>query len=92
MGALAYDVLCGHAPFAPHEDISRDEEKVAILHKVWPSATCQLLSLDTCSSCTRCSMLMAVSWLVVKFLDMGVAGTLPGLLQDVVDAHVCALV
>jgi aurora kinase len=32
VGALAYDVLCGHAPFAPYEDISRDKEKSAILH------------------------------------------------------------
>eukprot|EP00879_Flechtneria_rotunda_P012413 GHRR01012962.1.p1 GENE.GHRR01012962.1~~GHRR01012962.1.p1 ORF type:complete len:286 (+),score=79.30 GHRR01012962.1:885-1742(+) len=33
VGALAYDVLCGHAPFAPHENITREEEKEAILTK-----------------------------------------------------------
>lgn len=34
VGALAYDVLCGRAPFAAHEDIPREEEKHAILHEV----------------------------------------------------------
>lgn len=33
VGALAYDVLCGRAPFAEREDISRDDEKYAILNK-----------------------------------------------------------
>lgn len=34
VGALAYDVLCGRAPFAEHEHIAREEEKKNILHKV----------------------------------------------------------
>jgi hypothetical protein len=34
VGALAYDVLCGRAPFAEREDISRDDEKHNILNKV----------------------------------------------------------
>jgi serine/threonine protein kinase len=34
VGALAYDVLCGRAPFAVHEDIPREEEKHSILHEV----------------------------------------------------------
>jgi hypothetical protein len=34
VGALAYDVLCGRAPFAEREDISRDDEKYNILNKV----------------------------------------------------------
>eukprot|EP00878_Enallax_costatus_P029912 GHUV01032480.1.p1 GENE.GHUV01032480.1~~GHUV01032480.1.p1 ORF type:complete len:482 (+),score=92.88 GHUV01032480.1:534-1979(+) len=33
VGALAYDVLCGRAPFAEHEIVTRDEEKKAILYK-----------------------------------------------------------
>jgi serine/threonine protein kinase len=31
VGALAYDVLCGRAPFATHDGISRDDERRAIL-------------------------------------------------------------
>lgn len=34
VGALAYDVLCGRAPFAAHEDSPREEEKHAILNEV----------------------------------------------------------
>lgn len=39
VGALAYDVLCGHAPFAAHENVTREEEKKSILFKepVYPS-------------------------------------------------------
>ena len=32
VGALAYDVLCGRAPFAIHEHITRESEKAAILN------------------------------------------------------------
>jgi mitogen-activated protein kinase kinase kinase len=32
VGALAYDVLCGRAPFAVHENITRESEKYAILN------------------------------------------------------------
>jgi hypothetical protein len=32
-GALAYDVLCGRAPFATREGIERDEEADNILSK-----------------------------------------------------------
>lgn len=38
-GALAYDVLCGRAPFALHDGISREDEEAAILgaEPVFPS-------------------------------------------------------
>lgn len=46
VGALAYDVLCGRAPFAAHEDSPREEEKHAILNEVggggWDSSSRQL--------------------------------------------------
>lgn len=38
VGALAYDVLCGRAPFAGHEDVPREEEKKGILFHVSPVA------------------------------------------------------
>ncbi len=33
VGALAYDVLCGRAPFAEYDDIPREVEREAILAK-----------------------------------------------------------
>jgi len=34
VGALAFDVLCGRPPFAPHEHVSREQEQRSILHEV----------------------------------------------------------
>jgi hypothetical protein len=53
VGALAYDVLCGRAPFAEREDISRDEEKFNILNKVRPAAADCLHVMYVCAPCLR---------------------------------------
>eukprot|EP00878_Enallax_costatus_P016006 GHUV01016782.1.p1 GENE.GHUV01016782.1~~GHUV01016782.1.p1 ORF type:complete len:346 (+),score=64.24 GHUV01016782.1:534-1571(+) len=50
VGALAYDVLCGRAPFAEHEIVTRDEEKKAILYKVSSPAAQEYLLLTSASS------------------------------------------
>jgi hypothetical protein len=50
VGALAYDVLCGRAPFAVHEDIPREEEKHAILHEVCAPCAVWQLSFPTVDS------------------------------------------
>lgn len=55
VGALAYDVLCGRAPFAAHEDIPRDEETKAILHEVGGTTAWQSISLQCSAAAERFS-------------------------------------
>lgn len=73
VGALAYDVLCGRAPFASNEDVPREEEKKGILFHVSPATLpgnmcCE--RMDLCLStwqhlsgcCIVCDSCVGVLW------------------------------